>query len=97
MNIGERSAADTKGKGEIVMQSRGRLTVTGVDEVLNFDEESVCLKSVDGKMMIEGEGIKIDTLDTDRGIVRLNGRINAIYYESDPEKSKKGFLGKLMR
>ena len=97
MNTGERTAAETKSRSEIIMRSRGELSVTGVDEVINFDEESVCLKSVDGKMMIEGAGIKIDTLDTDRGIVRLNGRINAIYYESDPEKGKKGFLGKLMR
>ena len=97
MNTGEKTVADIKRKGEITMHSRSELCVTGVDEVLNFDEQGVCLKSVDGQMMIEGEGIKIDTLDTDRGVVKLNGRINAIYYESDPEKNKKGFFGRLMR
>ena len=97
MGIVEKVGADIKGKGEIVMHSRSDLNVEGVGEVLSFDEQSVCLNSVDGKMMIEGEGIKIDTLDTDRGVVRLSGRINAIYYESDPDKSKRGFWGRLTR
>ena len=95
MNIGDKQTKNNK--GEIVMRARGELDITGVDEVINFDEEQVHLKSVDGEMMVEGEGIKIDTLDTERGIVKLNGRINAIYYASDPDKSKKGFFGKLMR
>ena len=95
MHIGDKQTKNNK--GEIVMRARGELDITGVDEVINFDEEQVHLKSVDGEMMVEGEGIKIDTLDTERGIVKLNGRINAIYYASDPDKSKKGFFGKLMR
>ena len=86
-----------KTKGEIILRSRTELDIIGVDEVINFDEEQVHLKSVDGEMMVEGTGIKIDTLDTERGVVKLNGRINAIYYASDPDKVKKGFLGKLMR
>ena len=96
MNIGDKQTKD-RAKGEIIMRSRSELDIVGVDEVINFDEDQVHLKSVDGEMMVEGEGIKIDTLDTDRGVVKLNGRINAIYYASDPEKTKKGFFGKLMR
>ena len=96
MNIGDKQTKD-KAKGEIIMRARAELDIVGVDEVINFDEEQVHLKSVDGEMMVEGTGIKIDTLDTERGVVKLNGRINAIYYASDPDKAKKGFLGKLMR
>jgi len=96
MNIGDKHSTD-KAKGEIIMRSRSELDIVGVDEVINFDEEQVHLKSVDGEMMVEGEGIKIDTLDTDRGVVKLKGRVNAIYYASDPDKAKKGFFGKLMR
>ena len=96
MNIGDKQVKD-KVKGEIMMRGRSALDVTGVDEVISFDEEQVHLQSVDGEMMIEGEGIKIETLDTERGVVRINGRINAIYYASDPDKMKKGFFGKLMR
>ena len=91
------SSAKERMHSEIVMSARSSLSIDGVEEVINFDEESVRLKSVDGEMMVEGMGIKIDTLDTDRGQVRLNGRINAIYYADDPDDKKKGFFGKLMR
>lgn len=94
MNTGDKQV---KGKGEVILKARNELSVTGVDEVINFDEENVHLKSADGDMMIEGEGIKIDTLDTDTGVVKLTGRINAIYYALDSDKTKKGFFGKLMR
>ena len=96
MNIGDKQIKD-KAKGEIILRSRSELYIIGVDEVINFDEEQVHLRSVDGEMMVEGEGIKIDTLDTDKGVVTLKGRISAIYYANDPDKAKKGFFGKLMR
>ena len=94
MNMADKTQRE---KNEIVMVGRRALSVGGVEEVINFDEECVRLKSVDGEMIVEGEGIKIDTLDTDRGVVKLNGRINGIYYASEPDTSKKGFFGKLMR
>lgn len=97
MNMGERVQPSAKEKSELIMNSRSSLSIGGVNEVMSFDEECVRLKSVDGEMVVEGEDIKIDTLDTDRGVVRMNGRINAIYYASDPDKQKKGFFGKLMR
>ena len=82
---------------EIVIRDRQSVSILGVEEVVNFDEESVRLKSVDGELYLEGSGIKIDTLDTERGLVMLTGRINGMYYATDAEKQKKGFFGKLMR
>lgn len=86
-----------KARGEIALVGRGEMRISGVEEVVNFDEESVRLKSVDGELYIEGSDIKIGTLDTERGTVSLTGRINGIYYATDPEKQKKGFWGRVMR
>ena len=99
MNIGDMKYGQTKekAKGELVLSGRSEMRISGVEEVLNFDEESVRLKSIDGDLYIEGADIKIGTLDTERGVVNLTGRINGIYYATDPEKQKKGFWGKVMR
>ncbi len=86
-----------KARGEITLSCRSEMKISGVEEVESFDEESVRLRSVDGALVVEGSGIKIGTLDTERGVVSLTGRINAIYYANDPEKQKKGFWGKVMR
>ena len=98
MNTGDRSvSAKEKTKNEIILRGRSELIIGGVEEVINFDEEGVRLKSVDGEMIVEGSNIKIGTLDTDRGIVSMSGRINGIYFANDPEKQKKGLFGKIMR
>ena len=42
--------------------------------------------------------MKIGTLDTDRGVVTLSGRVDAVYYSADTADEKKsGFFGKLFR
>ena len=84
-------------RSELNLSGRSEMRIIGVLEVINFDEESVKLKSVDGDLYIEGADIKIGALDTERGIISLTGRINGIYYATDPEKQKKGFWGRVMR
>ena len=97
MNLDDLKQELEKRKGSITLNCRSEMKIVGVEEVVNFDEDSVRLKSVDGDLFVDGKNIKIGVLDTDRGIVSLTGRINGIYYANDPDKQKKGFFGKLLR
>ena len=83
-------------KSEISLTARQDMSIHGVEEVVSFDEDSVRLKTVDGELYVDGKDIKIGVLDTDRGIVTLCGRINAMYFATDTEKQRKGFFGRLM-
>ena len=86
------------GRGsEIIMKSRSQLCIDGVEEVVNFDDEGIRLKSVDGEMFVEGRELKILTLETDNGRVELTGRINGIYYASDPDKQKRRLFSRTSR
>ena len=60
---------------KLSLDSRSALEICGVEEVLGFDEERVSLRSSEGGLEIEGSGIKIETLDTDSGIVKLSGSL----------------------
>lgn len=84
-------------KSELFLKGRREMSISGVEEMLEFDEESVRMKSADGELIIEGSEIKIGALDIDSGRVTLCGKINGIYYAVEPEREKKGFLGRLMR
>ena len=84
-------------KSEISLKGRREMSISGVEEMLEFDETCVRMRSTDGELIVEGSEIKIGTLDTDVGRVSLCGKINGIYYATDSEKEKKGFLGRLMR
>ena len=91
------SATDAKKEHEIKLIKRKDLSVSGVLEVISFDEESARLMSVEGEIFVEGEGIKIGVLDTDRGVVTLSGKIDGIYYAEDSKNEKKGFFARFSR
>ncbi len=81
---------------EIRVGMRKEMNVTGVKEVLSFDESCVVLKSACGEMTVEGSDLRVGTLDTDRGVVSLCGRIDTIYYTDEHPTEKRG-LGRLFR
>ena len=86
-----------KKEHEIHVLKRNFMSVSGVEEVLSFDEGSVTLVSVDGELVIEGENIKIGALDTDRGIVTMSGKIDGFFYVSEDKKEKCGFFSRFSK
>ena len=88
---------EAKKEHEIRALKRKEMSVSGVCEVISFDDEGVRLMSVEGEIYIEGEEIKIGILDTDRGRVTLSGKINGFYYVSEEKNQKKGFFSRLAR
>ena len=84
-------------RNDIAIRSRKHIDVTGVKEVLSFDESSVSMVTVCGEMNVEGESLKIGTLDTDSGIVSVDGKISAeIYYDEPQRTEKKKLFGKML-
>ena len=52
----------------------------------------------DGTLTVEGEELKIGTLDTERGEVSLSGKINGLFYSDDGHSSeKKGLFSKMFK
>ena len=81
---------------EIRLGMRKEMRVTGVAEVLSFDESCIVLKSTCGEMTVEGSELRIGTLDTERGLVSMCGRIDTVYYTDDRPTEKRG-LRRLFR
>ena len=80
---------------DIRLFSREKLDVSGVVDVIRFDDICVVLQTRCGELTIDGKNIKISVLDTEKGVVSLDGTIDAIYYSDDNKKEKRGFFGKL--
>lgn len=83
-------------KHDIIIKSRSGADINGVKNVISFDEESICLDTSMGELVIDGEELNVSTLDTENGIIRLSGRINSVYYTNTEPVNKKGFFGRLM-
>ena len=75
--------------------ARKMLTITGVRQILNFDNLSVSFITSDGEMDIDGEELNIDSLDLERGIATVSGTISGINYINDQPAKKRKFWGRL--
>lgn len=67
------------------------LALTGVREVISFDECSVLFQTTCGQMTVEGEGLHVSRLDLDRGEADIAGAVTGLYYSKVRERGN-GFF-----
>lgn len=78
------------------LEGRNKLAVTGVTDVLNFDEAAAVLDTSRGTLIIRGSGLHVEQLDLDSGQVRLSGEVNSLVYE-ETAATQGSFLQRLFR
>ncbi len=72
------------------VKARKSAEISGVLEVESFDEESVLFSTACGRMTVEGEGLRVGVWDTERGQLRIEGSIRAVFY-SEEERARRRF------
>ena len=80
----------------VIIESRKRLNISGVKDVTSFDDETILLDTVFGRMTIKGENIRIESFNPTTGDIVANGKIHAVVYMSDA-KTSGGFFSRLLR
>ena len=87
---------EIKGEGKHRFSSSNRegISITGVADVVSFDEKGVVLETLCGSMAIEGEDLRVTTLNITDGRVDVEGRINGAYYFEAKPQRKRGLFGK---
>ena len=84
--------------GNLVLESRKKLTMTGIVEVISFDEEKIMLNTKLGPLTIKGLGLKMNKLDVQNGDVIIVGEISAMIYSSkEIKKEKESIIGRLFK
>ena len=66
---------------KLTLNERKNLTVSGVTEVVSFDEGAVILKTGLGTLVVQGKDLKLKTLSLDGGQVAVDGQVSALIYE----------------
>ncbi len=79
---------------KLTLDDRQKLTLSGVTEVVRFDEETVVLKTVKGVLVVQGQKLHLQTLSLDGGQVAVDGDISALRYEA-PAQEGGGFFRRL--
>lgn len=82
-------------KHSIQIDGREKLTATGIDRVDFFSDELIAAHTADGRLNIKGEGLYIESLDSETGDMLVKGRIIAMSYTDGVKPST--LLGRLLK
>lgn len=73
-------AEDQPFSHRLTLTDRTHLRVTGVREVVGFDETGVILSLGEGTLIIQGHGLQLKALTPEDGQVIINGQIAGMNY-----------------
>ena len=72
---------------KLTLNERKGLTMTGVTEVVSFDDSAVVLRTGLGILTVHGQQLQLKNLSLDGGQVAVDGTVSALIYEEPrPER-----------
>ncbi len=93
MTLEEKKSVTTNIIQNIVLENREKLSISGVLDVLSFDDQIVLIETELGLLTIKGENLRINKLSIDTSEVIVEGDINSLgYNDKDLEKKSGGSL-----
>ena len=81
----------------LILENREKLTISGVIDVLSFDDQIVIRETELGMLTIKGEDLRINKLSIDTQDVIIEGNITALTYSDKEEKKNGSLLGKIFK
>lgn len=81
----------------IVLENRKKLSLSGVRDVLSFDDQIIILDTELGVLTIKGKDLRINKLSIDTKEVKILGEVNSIMYSDKQEKTNESILGRLFK
>lgn len=98
MTLEERNAMNTQIEQKLILENRGRLDISGVLDVLSFDDQVVMVETELGLLTVKGENLRINKLSIDTSEVIVEGEISSLTYsETESQKGNTGFLSKIFK
>ena len=83
----------------LILENREKLSISGVLDVLSFDDQIVILETELGLLTVKGENLRINKLSLDTAEVIVDGEIYSLGYSEKnlEKKSGGGILGKIFK
>ena len=78
---------------KLTLDQRNSLTMTGVTEVVSFDENAVIVGTDLGTLTVQGQHLQLKTLSVEGGQIVVEGEVSSLQYEEPRQKG--GFLNRL--
>ena len=76
-------------KSNLTLDNRKRMVLSGVLDVVSFNEEQIILNTSLGRVNIKGGELKMNKLDVQNGDIIITGHIDSFVYSGIKDKKKK--------
>lgn len=76
----------------LVLENRKKLSVSGVNDVLSFDDQVVMIDTELGLLTVKGENIRINKLSLDTAEVIVEGEISSLSYSQNKQEKNAGTI-----
>jgi len=94
----ERKTTNTGVIQNLILENREKLSVSGVLDVLSFDDQVVMIETELGLLTVKGQNLRINKLSIDTSEVIVEGEISYLAYsEVSQNKSSNGLLSKIFK
>ncbi len=78
----------------VIMQNRSRLSISGVQDVENFDDREIVLYTTCGKLTVQGTQLHIERLSVEEGDLTIEGGVDSLAYSAEM-RGRSGLFSKL--
>lgn len=68
------------------LERREKLSLSGVEDVMGFDENMVVLQTGLGRLTVRGERLHIGMIDLGSGRLELSGKVQELSYDETVER-----------
>lgn len=98
MAFEERKGINSNVIQNLILENRSKLSVSGVLDVLSFDDQIIIIETELGLLTVKGDNLRVNKLSIDTSEVIVEGEVNSISYSSkDLDKKNESFLGKIFK
>ena len=77
-------------KHGFILEGRKKGMISGVEDVISFDETMALLDTTEGRLVIKGNKLHVSNLNLESGKVSFEGEIESFSYSDSHDKNKKG-------
>ncbi len=98
MNYEEKKPMNTNVIQNLILENREKLNVSGVLDVLSFDDQIVIIETELGLLTVKGDNLRINKLSTDTEEVTVEGNVfNLSYSERNNNSKETSFFSKIFK
>lgn len=72
----------------VIVENRHDLILTGIIDVISFDEETIISDTEMGILIIRGNNLHVSKMDLEKGDMAIDGDIISLTYEDESNSAK---------